>query len=56
MLLLTGPCGVGKTATVRALAADLRCEVQEWINPVADAYDGSLAAWKDRQGIGVINF
>ena len=33
-LLLTGPAGCGKSATVKALAADLHVEVAEWANPV----------------------
>ncbi|XP_029430150.1 cell cycle checkpoint protein RAD17 [Rhinatrema bivittatum] len=34
LLLLTGPPGCGKTATVQVLAKDLGLQVQEWTNPV----------------------
>lgn len=33
LLLLTGPAGVGKTATMKVLAKQLSCDVQEWSNP-----------------------
>ncbi|KAF4113382.1 cell cycle checkpoint protein RAD17 [Onychostoma macrolepis] len=33
ILLLTGPAGCGKTATVRVLAKDLGFQIQEWSNP-----------------------
>ncbi|NXP43556.1 RAD17 protein, partial [Heliornis fulica] len=35
ILLLTGPPGCGKTATVQILAKELGVQVQEWINPVS---------------------
>nr|XP_028604147.1 cell cycle checkpoint protein RAD17 isoform X4 [Podarcis muralis] len=35
ILLLTGPPGCGKSATVGILAKDLGIQVQEWINPVS---------------------
>ncbi|XP_044301940.1 LOW QUALITY PROTEIN: cell cycle checkpoint protein RAD17 [Varanus komodoensis] len=35
VLLLTGPPGCGKSATVEVLAKDLGIQVQEWINPVS---------------------
>lgn len=34
MLVLTGPPGAGKTATIRALAGELNLDVCEWLNPV----------------------
>uniref|UniRef100_A0A6I8N2I8 Cell cycle checkpoint protein RAD17 n=1 Tax=Ornithorhynchus anatinus TaxID=9258 RepID=A0A6I8N2I8_ORNAN len=34
ILLLTGPPGCGKTATLQILTKDLGIQVQEWINPV----------------------
>ncbi|XP_063035956.1 cell cycle checkpoint protein RAD17 [Melospiza melodia melodia] len=35
VLLLTGPPGCGKTATLRILARDLGLQVQEWTNPLS---------------------
>ena len=35
VLLLTGPAGCGKTATVQILAKDLGVQVQEWTNPIS---------------------
>ncbi|NXL65167.1 RAD17 protein, partial [Chordeiles acutipennis] len=35
VLLLTGPPGCGKTATIEILAKDLGVEVQEWTNPIS---------------------
>ncbi|NXY78779.1 RAD17 protein, partial [Glareola pratincola] len=35
ILLLTGPPGCGKTATIEVLAKDFGIQVQEWINPVS---------------------
>ncbi|NXL06193.1 RAD17 protein, partial [Mesembrinibis cayennensis] len=34
VLLLTGPPGCGKTATIQVLAKDLGVQVQEWTNPI----------------------
>ena len=36
MLLLVGPPGCGKTATVHTLTREMGCAVLEWANPVAD--------------------
>eukprot|EP00026_Physarum_polycephalum_P001165 Phypoly_transcript_01166.p1 GENE.Phypoly_transcript_01166~~Phypoly_transcript_01166.p1 ORF type:complete len:1007 (+),score=264.12 Phypoly_transcript_01166:548-3568(+) len=33
MLVLTGPCGAGKTALLRVLAKEVNCEICEWITP-----------------------
>ncbi|XP_063996054.1 cell cycle checkpoint protein RAD17 isoform X2 [Pogoniulus pusillus] len=38
VLLLTGPPGCGKTATVQILAKDLCIQVQEWINPISSDF------------------
>ncbi|NXC20104.1 RAD17 protein, partial [Corythaeola cristata] len=35
VLLLTGPPGCGKTATIQILAKDLGVQVQEWTNPLS---------------------
>ncbi|NXI70731.1 RAD17 protein, partial [Anseranas semipalmata] len=35
VLLLTGPPGCGKTATIQILAKDLGVQVQEWVNPIS---------------------
>ncbi len=36
MLLLTGPPGCGKTATIHALSRDMQFSVLEWMNPLTD--------------------
>ena len=38
ILLLAGPAGSGKTATLEVLARELRIDVVEWINPVDLVY------------------
>lgn len=35
MLLLCGPAGCGKTATIQCLAAGMCCRIQEWTTPVS---------------------
>ncbi|XP_074643529.1 cell cycle checkpoint protein RAD17-like [Tubulanus polymorphus] len=39
ILLLTGPAGCGKSATVKVLAKDLDMEIKEWTNPITDVYN-----------------
>ncbi|XP_062510170.1 cell cycle checkpoint protein RAD17-like isoform X2 [Corticium candelabrum] len=34
ILIITGPPGAGKTATIKVLARDLCCQLQEWSNPI----------------------
>ncbi|XP_022097189.1 cell cycle checkpoint protein RAD17-like isoform X2 [Acanthaster planci] len=48
ILLLTGPAGAGKTATIHVLAKQLQMEVQEWSNPNTMTYDPDRAV-QDRQ-------
>ena len=36
MLLLTGPAGSGKSATVHALADEMNIDIKEWANPTAE--------------------
>ncbi|XP_066295487.1 cell cycle checkpoint protein RAD17-like [Branchiostoma lanceolatum] len=38
ILLLTGPPGAGKTATLKLLARQESLEVQEWVNPVTEVH------------------
>ncbi|XP_078686635.1 cell cycle checkpoint protein RAD17-like [Branchiostoma floridae x Branchiostoma belcheri] len=38
ILLLTGPPGAGKTATVKLLSEQEGVEVQEWVNPVTEVH------------------
>lgn len=50
VLLLTGPAGSGKTATVEVLASELGLELQEWINPVSGMTEGEFneySSWRD---------
>ncbi|XP_071995186.1 cell cycle checkpoint protein RAD17 [Engystomops pustulosus] len=38
ILLLTGPPGCGKTATILVLTKEMEIQVQEWINPLMQEY------------------
>ena len=38
ILLLTGPAGAGKTATLTMLARNMKLEVREWVNPVEQVH------------------
>ena len=38
LLLLTGPAGAGKTATLSVVARELGLELQEWSNPITAAF------------------
>ncbi|KAE8635917.1 hypothetical protein XENTR_v10002784 [Xenopus tropicalis] len=38
ILLLTGPPGCGKTATIQVLTKEMGIQVQEWINPLMQEY------------------
>ena len=40
MLLISGSCGVGKTALVKVLSKSFGYQLKEWINPVAQEYQG----------------
>ncbi|XP_071800294.1 cell cycle checkpoint protein RAD17-like isoform X1 [Asterias amurensis] len=39
ILVLTGPAGAGKTATIHVLAKELHAEVQQWSNPDVASFD-----------------
>lgn len=39
VLLLTGPPGCGKTATILVLAQEMGIQVQEWVNPVMQEFN-----------------
>ena len=39
VLLLTGPAGVGKTTTLKVLAKELKCQIQEWVNPLTATFN-----------------
>ncbi|KAF5269583.1 hypothetical protein FQR65_LT05921 [Abscondita terminalis] len=43
ILLLTGPTGSGKTATVTALCKSLKVTLREWINPIDQEVEGQYA-------------
>ncbi|KAM4578231.1 cell cycle checkpoint protein RAD17 isoform 1-T1 [Fundulus diaphanus] len=49
VLILTGPAGSGKTATVKVLSLELGIRVQEWTNPSsAEPYPSSLPEWRSK--------
>lgn len=50
MLILSGPAGAGKTATVQVLARELGYGVLEWHNPMSDPLDYSLLG-RDHEGL-----
>ncbi|XP_070564525.1 cell cycle checkpoint protein RAD17-like [Ptychodera flava] len=41
ILLLTGPAGAGKTATMNVLCQEMGIEIQEWVNPLLPAFEAS---------------
>lgn len=47
ILALTGPSGIGKTATIRALAASSSIEIVEWKNGLDDWKLGDSEAFVD---------
>eukprot|EP00112_Aurelia_sp_Birch-Aquarium-sp1_P012789 Seg2695.4 transcript_id=Seg2695.4/GoldUCD/mRNA.D3Y31 product="Cell cycle checkpoint protein RAD17" protein_id=Seg2695.4/GoldUCD/D3Y31 len=46
ILVLTGPAGSGKSATIDVLSRDLDIELQEWNTPVSSTHE-EYATWKD---------
>lgn len=58
LLLLTGPAGAGKTATVHVLASELGLELQEWINPVTDTFneESGFSNWRENRQSQVKQF
>lgn len=49
--LLTGPAGVGKTATIKVLAKELKCDIKEWINPIATDYNKDFQNMSGRESV-----
>lgn len=49
-LLLTGPAGCGKTATIKILAREAGLTAQEWINPTSTSYK---SAFMDQENIWI---
>ena len=45
ILVLTGPAGTAKTATVRVLAAELGCNILEWRNTMDEKFSRSAGDW-----------
>ncbi|XP_077981912.1 cell cycle checkpoint protein RAD17-like [Glandiceps talaboti] len=43
ILLLTGPAGAGKTATIHVLCNEIGLEIHEWINPVTSTFEPSTS-------------
>eukprot|EP00794_Sanderia_malayensis_P008271 gene8271-9154_t len=50
ILVLTGPAGAGKTATIDVLGKELDIEVQEWNTPVSLSNE-EYQSWKDFQSL-----
>lgn len=42
LLLLTGPAGCGKSATVRVLAREAKLNLVEWTNPTTTPYNNAF--------------
>ena len=51
MCLLSGPAGCGKTATVKALSQDMKCDILEWVNPTTMTGGTSLLTQQDSDGV-----
>lgn len=57
MLVITGPTGSGKTATLRVLCRLYSIEIREWINPIAQGTgdDGEYGPSQLSQFLDVIS-
>ena len=60
VLILTGPCGSGKSATVHMLAEELSMEVAQWQTPIQfhrtqSYHDRAFSNHKSRDALGIHN-
>ncbi|OZJ03102.1 hypothetical protein BZG36_03364 [Bifiguratus adelaidae] len=59
ILLLLGPTGTGKTATIRVLSQQLQFDIAEWFNPAQSSIlnnkQGEGGAWSDEHYASIID-
>ncbi|RPD65187.1 P-loop containing nucleoside triphosphate hydrolase protein [Lentinus tigrinus ALCF2SS1-7] len=53
ILVLTGPAGTAKTATIRILSAELGCEILEWRNAMDDQFTTNEDDWGSKEHEGL---